>query len=290
MYPINTEEHKCYLCGSQEYEVIAPRVRDSKDIQVLKCIHCDLVFLSQTDYIADDFYEKSGMLNYNVNLDEYRKNSYKDDKRRFSSLQEKIKNKKILDFGCGAGGFLHMASRLSAECSGIELDNYIRAYLNKEGLRCYKNLEEVKDKKYDVITMFHVLEHLEKPKDTLKKIKDLLMPEGTLIIEVPNADDALLKFYKSKEFAAFTYWSCHIMLYNATTLKKLIKCVGESEVSVKQIQRYPLSNHLYWLSQQKPAGHIKWGALSDTDLDIAYEKVLGSLGMCDTIFAEITFK
>lgn len=55
---------------------------------------------------------------------------------------------------------------------------------------------------------------------------------------------------------------------------------------IKHIQRYPLSNHLYWLSQGKPGGHVKWGEFLDSKtLSNAYEAQLASLGATDTLIA-----
>lgn len=55
---------------------------------------------------------------------------------------------------------------------------------------------------------------------------------------------------------------------------------------IKHIQRYPLSNHLYWLSKGKPAGHVKWGNFLDSEeLSKAYENQLASLQATDTIIA-----
>jgi len=56
----------------------------------------------------------------------------------------------------------------------------------------------------------------------------------------------------------------------------------------KYIQRYPLSNHLYWLSNNKPGGHQKWGNFIDSpELTKAYESQLSSMGVTDTVIAQL---
>jgi len=55
-------------------------------------------------------------------------------------------------------------------------------------------------------------------------------------------------------------------------LKLLIEKANLKAIYIKQIQRYPLSNHLYWLSCGKPGGHQKWGFLDSYELHAAYEK------------------
>jgi SAM-dependent methyltransferase len=158
-------------------------------------------------------------------------------------------------------------------------------FYKKENLPLYSNIDAV-ETSFDVITAFHVIEHLPNPHEILKKLKKLLNNKGKLIIEVPNANDALLTLYKSKAFSQFTYWSCHLYLYTAHTLKFLAQQCGFEVEFIKHVQRYPLSNHLYWLSCTKPGGHEKWGELLDSKaLSKAYEAQLASLEATDTIIA-----
>ena len=82
----------------------------------------------------------------------------------------------------------------------------------------------------------------------------MLAKNGRMVIEVPSSEDVLLTLYDSEAFQRFTYWSQHLYLFNAETLRKLAEQAGLRIVSIQQYQRYPLSNHLYWLSQDKPGG------------------------------------
>ena len=54
-------------------------------------------------------------------------------------------------------------------------------------------------------------------------------------------------------------------------------------INIEQFQRYPLSNHLYWLSHGKPGGHELWNFLNNKNLAKSYENELSKLGKCDTI-------
>lgn len=275
----------CSLCQSKNITLRYPYVRDNKDIQVLECEECGLVFLSSFNHISDEFYEESGMLNGTVNLKKYRQQSFNDDQRRANELRSKIIGKKVLDFGCGAGGFLHLIQSHTKYAVGVELDKNINKAINDEGIQCFANIEEIEGT-YDVITLFHVVEHLVNPKEILNQLKKYLNTNGIVIIEVPNADDALLTLYNSKPFADFTYWSCHVYLYNSFTLQQLVKQAGFKVKLVKQIQRYPLSNHLYWLSQGKPGGHNHFGFIDNIVLDKEYESTLAAIGKCDTLLLE----
>ena len=136
--------------------------------------------------------------------------------------------------------------------------------------------------------MFHVLEHLPDPKAILSELSEMLADGGQIIMEVPNADDALLTLYNNEPFSNFTYWSCHLFLYTAKTLEMLFNQMNLKVNYIKQIQRYPLSNHLYWLANGKPGGHQKWHFLDSPELHAAYEKTLTSIDKCDTIMTSIS--
>jgi len=88
-------------------------------------------------------------------------------------------------------------------------------------------------------------------------------------------------------FTHFTYWSQHLFLFNPRTLSDLVRQAGLKLHWLKQVQRYPLSNHLYWLSQGKPGGHQKWVFINSPVLDDAYSAQLAALGRCDTLLAGI---
>ena len=140
---------------------------------------------------------------------------------------------------------------------------------------------------YDLITAFHVVEHLSDPIAVLKTLAAKLSKNGRMIVEVPSSEDALLTLYDSSAFQHFTYWSQHLFLFNAETLRRLAKQAGLRIVSIQQYQRYPLSNHLHWLSQGKPGGHKKWAFLDSPELKTAYANALASVAKCDTLIAHL---
>jgi hypothetical protein len=108
------------------------------------------------------------------------------------------------------------------------------------------------------------------------------------VIEVPSSADALLTLYENIPFSEFTYWTCHLYLFNASNLPLLAKSSGLSVEYVKHIQRYPLSNHLYWLAKGKPGGHQIWSFLDSEDLFRAYETQLAAIGKTDTLIVGLT--
>jgi len=111
-------------------------------------------------------------------------------------------------------------------------------------------------------------------------------PDGaTLIIEVPHARDALIDLYDCDSFKKFSFWSQHLILHTAESLRIFLQETGFRVEAINFIQRYPVSNHLHWLSRGMPGGHNKWCFLDTPDLRNAYAASLGKSGISDTLIA-----
>ena len=282
----------CYLCGSGQCTRRKGQVRDNKNANINQCDTCGLVFL--TGVKREDvevFYQDGGMhgcAEKAVPVDRWLREAAHDDIRRFNNLREQITNKSVLDFGCGTGGFLQNARDVAESVTGVELEERLRPHFQSTQLEVCADVGSLDTKRtFDVITAFHVIEHLPDPRHILELLKGRLTPGGQIIVEVPSADDALLTLYENEPFSRFTYWSCHLYLFNASTLDRLARQAGLRVVYVKYIQRYPLSNHLHWLATGKPGGHKIWGFLDSSDLSIAYENSLARIGRTDTILASL---
>lgn len=135
-----------------------------------------------------------------------------------------FKNISILDIGCGLGYFL---SALNSDIKkfGIEDSSFACDYIRKNfqdiSIKTgdYKELENYKQK-FDIIMFYHVIEHLEKPGESIELIKRYLKNDGYLIIGTPNVDSIVSKIFK-KNFRH--YIPAHICLYGEKSLKDLLK-------------------------------------------------------------------
>lgn len=278
----------CKLCGGTDISVIHKGTRDRQDIDVLKCNQCGLVFLSQI--ATDDLFYSDSKMHSGIDFAKWRDNTRVDDNRRFFKYKGLIKGKAILDFGCGNGGFLELVTRQEAASRvvGIDLDKESVGYIRSRNIECYDNILNVPDVKFDIVFLFHVIEHLTNPEKVLGTLFEHMADNGVIIIETPNADDALLSIYGCEKFADFTYWSPHIYLYNENTLSKMLTSAGYKVIAMLQEQRYPLANHLRWLSKGLPGGGIKeFKALNDSELNNAYAKALAGEKACDTLTCTI---
>jgi len=280
---------RCYLCNSENLEKISDRTRDKENLPVLQCRDCRLIFLQNFDHISDEFYENSGMhagkSDAAVEIHNLRQDSLADDNRRVALLSEKLARKSVVDFGSGWGGFITLMRErgITSAIKGIELESKYRKYMNEaEGCDIRKSIDDF-DEKFDCITLFHCLEHLRNPAQMLRRLAESLKDNGEIVVEVPSGEDALISLYRNPAYLAFTLWSCHLYLFSPANINLLIAKAGLKLKHSFQVQRYPLENHLYWLSQGKPGGHKEWAPLSSPALRESYESALARLGKCDTL-------
>lgn len=261
------------------------KTRDKK-IKVLKCIKTGIIFLEKV--FTNDKYYKNAKTNFNLNYFNF--NSYKskvldDDSRRFFQFKKYIK-KNILDFGCGYGGFLNYARSISQNVYGYELSkhalNYIKKkYKNVSVIDSYKNI----NLKFNLITLFHVLEHIPSQVNILRDLKKILTSNGKIIVEVPSAHDFLLKFEKLNDFKNFTFWSEHLVLHTEVSLKLILKKAGFSKIKIIHYQRYNFNNHLGWFINKTPGGHEYFKRLGDHKIIDDYNKFVIRKNFSDTLIA-----
>ena len=207
-----------------------------------------------------------------------------DELRRYLKFRKIIKNKKILDFGCGWGSFLLKAKDAKSRF-GIELrkeyKNYIRS-LDKS-IFVKTSLSEIKTK-FDVIMSFHTLEHIPNQVEILKKLKNKLKVDGKLIVEVPHAEDILLNL---NSFRNFSFFSEHLILHTNKSLKIVLQKAGFKNIKIQYHQRYNFENHLGWFLKNKPEGHKIFKNFCEPELLKTYNKFLIKNGMTDTLVAVV---
>ncbi len=262
------------------------KVRDRDDVAVERCEKSGVIFLNRVDHIAESYYNsKPGTAYWNAKgRNEALKETKTDDLRRFEQFSGLVTGKKYVDIGCGLGGVLELMKEVTNEPNGVELQKEIRELLNNIGFKVFAGIDDL-EIDYDVISMFHVFEHILSPLEFLKKTASKLKSGGKIIIEVPHANDALLKSYQSEKFKEFTLWSEHIILHTKKSLTVYLENAGFKNVQVHGFQRFPLSNHLYWLSKGLPNGQNILSKYNDPNLLKAYEKTLNLLDETDTIIA-----
>jgi len=265
-----------------------PRVRDRNDVSVLKCTKSGVIFLSSTDHIDNSYYTQKDNFDYwgtDDREEALKKLGSEDDQRRYGQFKGIIENKKWLDVGTGVGGILDLLSPTANVTKAVEPQKNVKDFLEESGYDVYLSVENAEDDFFDVVTLFHVFEHFTDPIDTLKVARRKMTKGGKIIIEVPHANDFLISFLESDDFKSFTFWSEHLILHTRESLSAFLKEAGFSNITVSGFQRFPLVNHLHWLSKGKPGGHIDWPRLRTEELDRAYANMLSDIDKTDTLIA-----
>mmetsp|Transcript_22061 Transcript_22061/g.71006 ORF Transcript_22061/g.71006 Transcript_22061/m.71006 type:complete len:308 (+) Transcript_22061:942-1865(+) len=261
-------------------------VRDDSSIDVLQCTRTGIVALSTCSHISTAFYREHSVEYWKSDtLEAARAKCARDDQRRADMLQERVKGKAVLDIGCGAGGFARRIMGQASSVSVVEPSDPLRMSLGGEGglHETYTTVADVPAASADMVTMFHVLEHMLHPLEELRHAYRALKPGGTIVVEVPHARDYLLALCPA--FKAFTLWSQHLILHTRDSLRQFLEHVGFESVQIHGVQRYPLSNHIGWLVEGAPGGHERRQELNDPLLVAAYHSTLDRLDQTDTIIA-----
>jgi len=128
---------------------------------------------------------------------------------------------KILDIGAGTGEFLSVAKNDGWQTIGVEPSDRAKAIAKNKGVSFVEETSELENHSFDVISMWHVLEHVPDLDKQIKELKRLLKPTGTLIIAVPNFKSFDAKHY-GKFWAAFDV-PIHFWHFSKTAIQLLFE-------------------------------------------------------------------
>lgn len=146
-----------------------------------------------------------------------------------------VKNGKIIDIGCGDGDTLALLKKLGWETYGLDIDSRAVENANKEGLnvKCgtFRALSTYPDNYFDVIRLYHVIEHIDNPSLCLSLIHKKLKKEGELLIGTPNINSPLASIFGSYWYNLDT--PRHLFLFSPQTLEKLL---NKNNFVIKKIE------------------------------------------------------
>lgn len=108
-------------------------------------------------------------------------------KYKYALLKKHLKQKSsLLDIGCGTGAFMDFMKKKGFEVLGVESNKKARNICIENKLQVYATEEGLVSNSFDMISLWHVLEHLPEPEEKLVAYRDSLKPGGLLVIAVPN--------------------------------------------------------------------------------------------------------
>ena len=148
---------------------------------------------------------------------------------------------RILDIGAGTGDFLSVAKQNGWETIGVEPSEKAKAIASKKGVGFVEETRTLENHSFDVITMWHVLEHVPDLDFQIKELKRLLKPTGSLIVAVPN-----FKSFDAKHYGAF--WAAYdVPIHFWHFSKKAIKLLFEKE-DIQLVKVLPMKFDSFYVS------------------------------------------
>jgi len=224
---------RCPICSLQ---FDGHPIERYNEYHLYHCPNCDVVFSEPMKGVGEEFYEDPG-----EHYPESLRRIYVERKLQRKGWESLVHNARLflqfkpalggelLDIGCGEGLFLAFAQKYY-NVVGIDIDQKaIHAAKELYGVqRVYAmTLEEFRRhfprEKFDVVTMFEVLEHLEDPVGTIRDIKAILKPRGILVISVPNRDR---KSFERDKWDIFDYPPNHFTRWSGEALRRFLEREG----------------------------------------------------------------
>ncbi|MGG5599159.1 class I SAM-dependent methyltransferase [Myroides sp. C8-3] len=161
----------------------------------------------------------------------------------------------LLDIGCGTGDFLVEAKKSGWATTGYEPNEHAFAKAKAKGITLVKKLSELEAHTFDVITLWHVLEHIPNLEEQIVELNRLLKPGGKLIVAVPNYKSYDAVYYKE-------YWAAfdvprHLWHFSQSSIPRIFSLF---DFTVDEL--HPMlfdSFYVSLLSEQYKTGKRNWG-------------------------------
>jgi len=239
----------CPVCGKQDFRTefsVTDFFVSGEKFPVIRCLNCGFRLTGKAPGPGESgrYYQSESYISHS--------NTRKGMVNRLYHIVRRVMLKKkaefvkkttglsigtLLDIGAGTGHFLYVMQQSGWNVSGTEKDTKARKFSSEHwGIELLpdEGLFSLPDQSFDVITLWHVLEHLHSPLDYLKKASALLKPAGSLIIALPNPASFDAQHYRE-------YWAAwdvprHLWHFQPENIEKLALKAG---FSLKRTKRMP---------------------------------------------------
>lgn len=229
---MKVEHHSCRLCGAGDMQTILSDIiiRYDERFALKQCSHCALVTTVPTpsdallqQYYDRDYWQTGASKGSTVFDTLYR--------LRMTPVVSTIRqhtafDSKILDWGCGDGSFIRLLRNYGLHCFGI--DAYIQDLSDPQISATTIEKADFPAEYFNIITCFHVLEHLSDPLTSLKHALKLVKTGGLIIAEVPNLDSIGFQIFRRR-------WQpleipTHLNHFTPATLRKIFEAAGRMQI------------------------------------------------------------
>ena len=289
----------CSICGGESFKsVYSGPIRDGvygaikKNANIFECEQCGVQRLGEKDCIPASYYESGDYREHlQQSLTSEKAVLEQDDMQHFTLdvlWPNTLRNKSIVDVGCGIGSLLDMTTNISGSQIGIEPCLPYQESLATRGYPVYSSLIDAsKEHKNTIEWAFsiQVIEHVENPREFLEEILCLLKPGGRALISTPNRNDILMSLV-NKEFAPFFYRVAHRWYFDEKSFSKCAELAGFEVDNVHFVHRYGMSNTLHWLRDKLPKGRTQMKGV-DAMADHFWKGYLEKNKQSDSIYIEL---
>lgn len=229
---------KCLVCGSDSFEpflVCKDYTVSQENFNIVSCKSCGFKFTNPRPensvigdyYKAEEYVSHSNTTKGVVNKLYHSVRNYTL-KQKLKLISSYVSRGTMLDYGCGTGMFLNVCKNDGWETYGMEPDDNARKMSIEKGLDVFSDKDKVSDriadKKFNAITLWHVLEHVTDMEATLSFFKSKLNNDGVLIIAVPNHVSYDAQYYK--EFWAAYDVPRHLHHFDINSMTSLVEKAG----------------------------------------------------------------
>jgi 2-polyprenyl-3-methyl-5-hydroxy-6-metoxy-1,4-benzoquinol methylase len=232
----------CPVCNSEKFKPFLS-CRDytvsHETFQIVACENCGFHFTNprpaETEigkyYQSEEYISHSGTRKGFVNKAYHLVRNYTLAKK-LQLILRLVGNRKpasidLLDYGCGTGEFLNTCKKAGLQVSGMEPDDKARNFaIENYGLKILppNAIGSFKNDSYDIVTLWHVLEHIHRLKEFLGELKRIVKGRGVAVIAVPNLTSLDAKIYK--EFWAAYDVPRHLYHFSPKDIRKLFSEFG----------------------------------------------------------------
>ena len=229
--------NKCPWCGSDKAQInlwLKDEFLSKEDFHICECLNCGLLYTMprpSKDKIGN-YYKSEEYYSHQENKKGFIPKIYESVKKvnlkhKYKLSTEGIETGSMMDIGCGVGDFIHTVEEKGWQCLGVEpLDDAktIAKTRVKADIIRSEELENLPDASFDLITMWHVLEHVDDLKWQVTQLQRLVKPKGRIVIAVPNYKSYDGQYYK-EHWAAYDV-PRHLNHFNKQTITKIFKASG----------------------------------------------------------------
>ena len=220
-------DQPCQLCGAKQANVLSTRSRSGAFLRTVICKVCGLVWSDPKPHDPRNFYSTDYRLEYKKTFEPKSKHILRAGRiaiERFWQIREHLpRTRIILDVGSGGGEFCYLLKKAGLDITGVEPNvgyaNFSRREYGLNVINGFINDINLPRQGFDLITIWHVLEHTENPGAILSQLQTALADDGTLVVEVPNVEAIC-------QSPGNTFHEAHLYSFNLNTLNALAHKAG----------------------------------------------------------------